>query len=291
MFVVIAAALVMLGLTFRFGLQGGTATAPPAEPPPTTLPPFAGSVGPGQLAVGPEEIERTLRRLVRIGRPVRCGAGNQPLVALTFDDGPGPRTADLLRILAVNSAPATFFFVGDRLGYPGAPTIAAMGPMHAIGNHTWSHASLRRLRPRDRRSEVLRAQRALERAAESPIHLFRPPYGHRDPALDRMVSRLGLVQVLWSSTSGDDRPVTARALMRKLRGELQPGSIVLMHEHEITVSTLPRVLELLRDRGLRPVTVAELLALDPPTRRQLKTGLCPRGTPDAISAEAGGGRP
>ena len=288
---VLLGCLVLLGITWRFGIRDeGAAPSQPSGP--VRLPPFADRETPGDSSVGLAEVRRQLERLVRIGRPVRCGGGNEPVVALTFDDGPGPRTHEILRILAVHRAPGTFFVVGNRLELPGTPSVDAFGPTHVLGNHTWSHASLRRLSPRDRRAEILSAQRALEEAVGSEIDLFRPPYGHRDERLDRLISRLGLVQVIWSSTSGDDRPSTPTQMVRRIRSQVRPGAIVLMHEHPATIQALPRILQLVRARGLRPVTVPELLAIDPPTRRQLRDGRCPvGGTPDAISAETGGGRP
>jgi hypothetical protein len=70
-------------------------------------------------------------------------ATEQPLVALTFDDGPHPTlTPQLLDFLAVNNIRATFYLIGSRVArHPQlAARIAAEG--HEIGNHTWSHPSL-----------------------------------------------------------------------------------------------------------------------------------------------------
>src|SRR5437868_7818531 len=53
-----------------------------------------------------------LRRLLRADRPVYCGSARRRLVALTFDDGPGPYTHLALKELRRARAGATFFLVG-----------------------------------------------------------------------------------------------------------------------------------------------------------------------------------
>src|SRR5207237_444533 len=75
---------------------------------------------------------------------VSCGGGRGDAVALTFDDGPGPYTDQILSILRRNGAHATFFVVGNRLEY--WPTAArAEAELGGVGNHSWSHPDLTRL--------------------------------------------------------------------------------------------------------------------------------------------------
>ncbi|HEX9890538.1 MAG TPA: polysaccharide deacetylase family protein [Actinomycetota bacterium] len=283
-FLVLAAGALMAGLAIRFG-RGTEPPSAAAPSPVETLAPQPGEQF--QLSVGPREVRDALTRISRIGHPVRCGRGGQPLVALTFDDGPGPRTASVLRILASRGAAATFFLVGDRLAFPGAPSVEAMGPVHALGNHSWAHRSLRRMKQKERRRDLVRASRAIEEAAEAPIVLVRPPFGHRDRRLDDLITRLGMVQVLWSQTVGDNRRTTAREILDQVEQGIRPGAIVLLHEKQATVAALPMILDHLRERGLRPVTVPELLAADPPSTPQLRRGICPVAR-DAISQGAGG---
>jgi peptidoglycan/xylan/chitin deacetylase (PgdA/CDA1 family) len=101
--------------------------------------------------------------------------------------------------------------------------------------------------------------------------LFRPPYGVGTPAETAAVHALGLVDVRWSVDSLDSRPgANARNVVRNVTAELRPGAIVLLHDvHPWTVAALPRILRALRRRGLTPVTIPELVALDPPAHAQL----------------------
>jgi len=205
---------------------------------------------------------------LRRGEVIGCGGGRADAVALTFDDGPGPYTEALLRELRRAHARATFFLVGDRLAYwPSAPR--AESRLGAVGNHTWSHPDLTRLPRWVAWLELFRTQYALRRLGTQPV-LFRPPYERTSPALNRMAERLGLLEVLWDVDSHDDVPgVTPAAIVRGVERYLRPGAIVIMHDlHPATVEALPAILHALALRGLRAVSIPELLAIDPPAARQ-----------------------
>jgi peptidoglycan-N-acetylglucosamine deacetylase len=223
----------------------------------------------------------TLQALARSARPLYCGGRHGRYVALTFDDGPGPYTARVLRLLARAGARATFFVVGSRVvAWPGI--VRAEERQGAVGNHTWTHPRLASLTRRDVVRELLRTQAAVVRATEGvrPL-LVRPPYGVGTPAEAAAARALGLVDVRWSVDSLDARPgATAASVARTVSAGLRPGAIVLLHDiHPWTVTALPRILRAVRRRGLTPVAIPELVALDPPGHAQLvpvrPSGRCP----------------
>ena len=197
--------------------------------------------GAGELAV---------ERLARLGVTVYCGGRRGRLVALTFDDGPSRYTRSVAAELRRAHARATFFLVGERLGYwPGA--LRADVQVGVLGDHTWTHAALPTLGPRALRREIGWTRAAETGRTGRPVLLFRPPYGLRTPAGDALVYRLGMLQVLWDV---DD-----------VSTGIRPGSIVLLHDtRPDSIGLLRRILRSLRARHLRAVTVPELLANDPP---------------------------
>ena len=83
---------------------------------------------------------------------------------------------------------------------------------------------------------------------------------------DHVVRALGLVEVFWDVDARDDVPhARVRDIVRNVEQGLRPGAIVLMHDiHPWTLKALPLVLRAIHDRGLRAVSVSELLAIDPP---------------------------
>ncbi|NUR75589.1 MAG: polysaccharide deacetylase family protein [Thermoleophilia bacterium] len=215
------------------------------------------------------EQTRALNAALRRGEPIYCGGGHANVVALTFDDGPGPFTEQLLELLRHAGAHATFFVVGSRLqDWPDAPH--AESQVGVIGNHTWSHAHLTTMPTWLVWAELLRTQYETLQVLGWKPRLFRPPYEQHNAATDRVVRSLGLVQVMWSATSGDDlRHPTRRSVARNVIRELRPGAIVLMHDiHPWTIEAMPAILAAIRARGLRAVSIPELLVLDPPRPRQ-----------------------
>ena len=194
--------------------------------------------------------ELAVERLARGGVAVYCGSRNVRLVALTFDDGPGPYTRTITETLRRAGARGTFFLVGERLAwwYGALGAEAAAG---AIGDHTWTHRSLATLDGPGLHAEVGRTRSAEIARTGRIVSLFRPPYGVRTPAADAYLRRLGVLQVLWDvADSGSG---------------IRAGSIVLLHEpRPRTVSLLRGILRDLKRRHLRAVTVPELLAAKRP---------------------------
>src|SRR5262245_23908179 len=208
-----AITIVLIGVALGLAVGGSgrphaeRRAAPPKEsssreipPPPTTT-----------VENPPEHAVTRLDRLVDAGLPLYCGGTRRPLVALTFDDGPGPRTAALLDLLRRRHVRATFFLVGDRIRY--WPRLAARETtVGVVGNHTWAHALLPRLRPRRVAAQIDEATAEITRATGAHVRLFRPPYEAHTPAIDRGVRARGMLEVLWSVDGRDyDRKRPAQA--------------------------------------------------------------------------------
>jgi peptidoglycan/xylan/chitin deacetylase (PgdA/CDA1 family) len=273
-------ALVGGGVTAWVLLTGGRVKRPPrtvAAPPPPPRVRYGGS----KLAPQPPKVRRgalpsqaqqrhAVQRLIELGRPVLCGGRRGKYIALTFDDGPGPYTELAMHMLRKRHLRATFFLVGSRAQlYQSLPRREAT--LGAIGDHTWTHRSLPGLSHRTVVQEIGVTRDYLRGLSHAPLLLFRPPYGAHNPWIDRTVSSLGLLEVLWSVDSGDALPgATARSVARTVIEHLRPGAIVLMHDiHPAAVAALPRILRAIRRRHLRAVTIPELVALDPPAHAQL----------------------
>jgi len=219
----------------------------------------------------------TLEHLLSLGQPIYCGAPTQPLVALTFDDGPGILTPLALHQLRAHDAPATFFLVGKLLEESAfvdtAQREASMGM--AFGDHTWDHVMMTGRSQPSFDGEIARTRRAVERVTHRPVNLFRPPYGRHDAALDAYVRQQGMLEILWTIDSEDSQGANADRIYRTVRKTLSAGDIVLLHDNRgTTESALPRILDLIAERGLTPVTVPELLTQDPPTDRQVRRHTC-----------------
>ncbi|MFN2467205.1 MAG: polysaccharide deacetylase family protein [Gaiellaceae bacterium] len=230
---------------------------------------------PGGMPTEAEQ-RRAVERLIRLGYPILCGGGRRGrYIALTFDDGPGPYTTLMLKILRKRHLRATFFLTGTSIErFPDLPRRET--ELASLGNHSWSHPYLPGLSPSGILSELRRTQDLIRRRTGLTPRLFRPPYGARDADVDRIARSLGLLQVLWSIDSGDSTGSDVEGVAENIRAALGPGSIVLLHENRATTikSLLRYVLPEIKRRGLRAVSVPELLALDPPSPEQLRSRDC-----------------
>jgi peptidoglycan/xylan/chitin deacetylase (PgdA/CDA1 family) len=227
-----------------------------------------------------------LQQLVDIGLPVYCGGGRGHDVALTFDDGPGPASADVIALLKKAHAHATFFLIGrSAVRKPGL--VRREVAVGTVGDHTWSHPDLTRLGDSQLERQVQRARLAISVRAGRPVRLFRPSFGAHGGAIDETAQVLGLVEVLWSVDSGDASAISTpspKAIYERVARHIQPGSIVLMHENitgEPDVAALELLLPELRRRHLETVSVERLLADDPPSRGQVENGIAGCSVPQA----------
>jgi len=217
-----------------------------------------------------------VQRLLPMGLPVYCGGTRGHYVAFTFDDGPGPYTHLAIRKLRAHRERATFFLVGKELATEPLSLVRQETEVGTVGDHTWTHPVLPALSPGRVREELATTKAAVARDSGTPVTLFRPPYGARTPAIDHQARDLGLLEIIWDVDSRDSEGANYAGIASNVMRGLVPGSIILMHENRgQTIRALLTILPDVRRRHLRAVSVPELLALDPPTERQLREG--PRG--------------
>jgi peptidoglycan/xylan/chitin deacetylase (PgdA/CDA1 family) len=213
-----------------------------------------------------------VRRLAAYGRPVYCGGRRKNMVALTFDDGPGPYTHFVLKRLRRNNMRATFFLNTKNFS-EFASLIPSELKYGTVGDHTATHAFLPGLSTAGMHQEIDSAQDDIGKQAGFPIELFRPPYGARNPAIDAHVKSRNMLQIIWNADSRDSLGANWAQIRAGVIASLAPGAIILMHDNRgQTVRALPDILHAVRHKHLRAVTLPELIAGDPPSFAQLRAG-------------------
>lgn len=208
----------------------------------------------------------TLDQFAARGKPIYCGGSHGRYVALTFDDGPGEYTQLALAILRERHVRATYFLIGEKVPFRPGLARQELGDFATLGVHAWTHKSLDQYGKKKIRVQIVSTRSVIKKETGAKVRLFRPPYGARNARVDRVARRLGMVEVLWSIDSGDALGNNWRQIGREVLRNIQPGSIVLMHDNRgQTIRALNRlILPGIKKRGLIPVTVPELLMLDPP---------------------------
>jgi peptidoglycan/xylan/chitin deacetylase (PgdA/CDA1 family) len=199
----------------------------------------------------------------------------EPMVALTFDDGPHPRlTPQYLDVMRILEVPATFYVLGGRVAQAPRLTARIAEEGHEIGNHTWSHPNLAQLSDDQVLRQVDATSRAvIEATGRMPVTL-RPPWGELSPRQRLMVFRSrGMPSVFWSVDTEDWRRPGATVVAARMRAAL-PGDVVLGHDtHAQVLRALPSAVEGLRARGFRFVTVSELIGWPSWHSRRLRAEL------------------
>ncbi len=189
--------------------------------------------------------------------------------ALTFDDGPDPRFTPQIRdVLARHGAHATFFMLAGPLLRQPTLVQELRSAGHELAAHGAWHAPLLVLPPAMLAHEIRAAADAIASVTgERPRH-YRPPFGLILPAQARFARGLGLVPVLGDVYPEDAQNPGTDAIVQRVCARLTAGSILILHDGSAwvrrdrsqTVAALDRILGWAAARGLRAVSVAELLS-------------------------------
>jgi peptidoglycan-N-acetylglucosamine deacetylase len=211
--------------------------------------------------------EGAMRFRLRPVRAVGCTGGgpglvtngprDRKVVALTFDDGPSEYTPEFLRVLREKDAPGTFFEVGQEM--PGREDVMRqiLAEGSEIGDHTMNHVEYPDY------SQIAGAAARIKSYTHFQPCLFRPPGGAANDGVIATAGSLGMRTINWDVDPRDWSNPGAGAIYSNVVSHAQPGSIVLMHDgggsRGETLAALPQVIDTLRARGYRFVTVSELL--------------------------------
>ena len=178
------------------------------------------------------------------------------LIALTFDDGPGPYTKAIVNCLKKNQGRATFYVLGQRVeSYPEAVKAIHAGK-NEIGNHTYNHPMLYDLSAKQIRWQMNRTDNLVKEITGIKPATMRPPGGG---VSDRVRENVGKPMILWSIDTRDWEHRNAEMTVRSVLNNAADGDIVLMHDiHEPTKEAALELIPKLRKKGFELVTVSEL---------------------------------
>ena len=190
--------------------------------------------------------------------PTPAAAGKT--IALTFDDGPGPYTAQLLDILDQHGAKATFFLIGSKVSAQASVVRNIQARGHQLGNHSWSHPELPKLPIDQVAGEIDRTNDAIKQATGVKPTVMRPPYGAVNGAVLEQLRLRGMSSILWSVDTRDWADRNSEIVCSRAVAGAHPGAIILMHDiHQTSVNAVPCILSALKQQGYSFVTVQGLI--------------------------------
>lgn len=189
--------------------------------------------------------------------PQEAQASEEKLVAITFDDGPGLYTSDLIDRLNERDVKATFFIVGSNAEYYPDVIQKAAESGHQLGNHSYDHALLTSLSADEIKSEIDSTNKLLKQADGKDTHYLRPPYGEYNSDVS---SAAGAPLVYWSVDTEDWKTLDSQAVYESIMNSVYDGAIILCHDiYDTSCDGAIMAIDALKADGWTFVTVEELL--------------------------------
>lgn len=181
----------------------------------------------------------------------------KPMVALTFDDGPGGEsTIRILDALKKYNAHATFFVVGSNIDKYADIIKREAAEGSEVGNHTNSHAQLTKLDTNGILSEVNGVKEKIMQLTGQKVVPIRPPYGAVD---DNVMATITDPVILWSIDTLDWKTRDAQSTIQNIQSSVYDGAIILMHDiYSTTADAAVNIIDWLHSQGYQMVTVSEL---------------------------------
>ncbi len=205
-----------------------------------------------------EKYKITNRSIVKADNPLN----KEKILLLTIDDGPGPRTKEIIEILKKHEAKAIFFVNGIRNKlYPDIiKYIDDEG--FTVGNHSWSHTNLKQIEDFDViKNEIAKTSNLIENETNKSPRFFRAPYGESNLEIRQFIKNSGMIFMDWSGTAKDwDRTSEEKDIfVSNVMSNIYSGSIILIHEHPWSVANLDALLTTIEENGYTYVDPEDII--------------------------------
>lgn len=181
---------------------------------------------------------------------------NKKIIALTFDDGPGPYTSNLVDILKDNKTSATFFMLGKNINIYKDTVLKVHESGMEIGYHSYAHKNFKRQKLQEIKEEFNKSNSILKSITGSTFKLIRPPYGEIN---NKIKDALDASFILWNIDTMDWRHKNCDYLVNYVLEKTEDGNIILFHDiHKTSIDAIEKLLPELYVNGYQVVTVSKL---------------------------------
>jgi peptidoglycan/xylan/chitin deacetylase (PgdA/CDA1 family) len=267
-----ALAAVVLVIIWIVSLTSSSGSSKPTRPVVAATGPTAGAgtrTSPAKAAAAEHAREAdAVQSALAYTAYVTSGSAAKREIALTFDDGPGPYTPQIVGILKRHHVPATFFIVGRSVKDFGTYLPSELAAGFVLGDHTEDHEEMAALSRKDQTAQLVDQAHDIEHYGAPFPDLFRPPYGSFNTTTLAITKKLKMLTILWTIDTNDFAQPGVKKIISNVLENARPGAIVLMHDaggtRTQTIEALPTIIKALEKRGYTLVTVPRLLADDPP---------------------------
>lgn len=186
---------------------------------------------------------------------------NKPMVAITFDDGPGAYTPRLLDVLEKYNARATFFLVGENLAESKSDTLKRMVSLGCeLGSHSTKHDDLSEFSAENAARDVVAVINEIKDLTDGyESVVYRPPFGAYTKSMINALSAQAKSGINWSVDTLDWKNRDSSWVYEQATN-VQDGDIILMHDiHKTTVDAAEDIVKKLIADGYQLLTVSELM--------------------------------
>ncbi len=168
-------------------------------------------------------------------------------ILLSFDDGPNIETTErILDTLNLFGIKAIFFCVGNNIKNNPSLVDLILSEGHIIGNHTYNHKKIDKLRPAKLHEEIDSVCSILEQRHYYCTKYFRPPFGRFNFLTSRILKEKELKNVMWSLFTFDYKN-DLNVVKFVINNYLEKDSIVVFHDNlkskEIIIKALDFLFE------------------------------------------------
>ncbi len=181
---------------------------------------------------------------------------DKPMIALTFDDGPGKYTKKIAECLKENDARATFFVVGNRINTYKEGLKYAYNNGCEIGNHSYSHANFFAIGAKGIKREIQKTDKLIQNITGEPCALLRTPGGARSNTISKVAKK---PMFYWSIDTCDWKTRNTNKIINSVMSKVEDGDIILIHEiYGFSSDAIIKLIPKLKKKGYQLVTVSEL---------------------------------
>ena len=193
--------------------------------------------------------------------PIYSVENSDANVSITFDCAWGADDIPIiLKTLKEKDVKATFFLVGSWIEKNEEETRMIAEQGHDVANHSENHFKMSVLGKEKIRSEIIDCGKVIEKITGKKADLFRAPYGDYNDTVLTVARQEGYYTIQWSVDSLDWKPgITEDGILNRIEN-VKSGDILLFHNDTAhTAKILGKVIDILVEKGLKPVPVSELI--------------------------------
>lgn len=157
----------------------------------------------------------------------------EPILLLTFDDGPHPEnTVAILDLLKKQEIFAIFFVNGNKIERHAELAKLIVESGHLIANHSYAHDELIFKSYKEIEKDLLKTDSLILESGESELNYFRAPYGKSFVNLPRVLKNQNKQMMSWSiaPTAQFDQDFNPQKVRDQILSQLEPGAIILLHD-------------------------------------------------------------